>query len=146
MCKAICGANCAECGFHESCKGCAETNGCPFGKKCAIAKYIELGGFEAYCEFKNGLIDEINALNIEGMAKLTQLTPLVGSFVNLEYPLANGTTVKFLNDDEMYLGMQLESELDGEKCFGVIANADFFLVCRYDENAANPELLRYVKR
>lgn len=34
----------------------------------------------------------------------------------------------------------------GANCFGVIANADFFLVCRYDENAANPELLRYVKR
>ena len=39
---AICGANCEECLLFKErkCKGCKETNGCPFGKKCWIAKYI----------------------------------------------------------------------------------------------------------
>ena len=38
------------------------------------------------------------------MPKINELFPLNGSFVNLEYPLLNGGNVKFLNDDEIYLG------------------------------------------
>ena len=42
----MCGALCDGCEFIKSknCKGCKATNGCPFGKKCWIAKYIEIGG------------------------------------------------------------------------------------------------------
>ena len=32
------------------------------------------------------------------------------------------------------------------RCFGVLANADFILVCTYGENGADPELLLYKKR
>ena len=96
-------------------------------------KYDELsddGQFEA---FKKQLIDEINALNVEGMPKLDKLNALVGSYVNLEYRLPNGAKVKFLNDQTTYLGNQLESELGGDRCFGVLANMDFILVCTYGE-------------
>lgn len=148
MKNSICGANCAECPSKESCRGCAETNGCPFGKECFIAKYILTGGTENYTAFKKGLIDEINALDIEGMEKVTELYPLVGTFVNLEYPLPNGGTVKFLTDDETYLGTQVKNLFDesGKTCFGVIARESFILICEYGENCTDPEIVVFKKR
>ncbi len=148
MNKSICGANCAECQAKESCKGCSETKGCPFGKQCFVAKYILTGGNEAWQMFKKGLIDEINALKIDGMEKVTELYPLVGHFVNLEYALPSGDTVKFLKDDEMYLGAQVADLFDDSKktCFGVIARESFILVCTYGENGENPELVLFKRR
>ncbi len=147
MKKSLCGANCAECPSAEICKGCAETNGCPFDKQCFIAKYILVGGTDAYRQFKQKLIDEINALNIEGMQKITELYPLVGNYVNLEYPLPGGKA-KFLSDGEMYLGAQVEDMFDQEKktCYGVIARENFLLVCRYGQNVVDPELIIYKSR
>ena len=109
-------------------------------------RYEELGGNGAFEEFKKLLIEEINALNIEGMPKLTKLNALVGSYINLEYSLPNGRTVKYLDDNTTYLGNQLESEFGGGKCFGIAANMDFILVCTYEKNGDNPELLIYKKR
>lgn len=101
------------------------------------------GQFE---EFKRGLIREINDLSIEGMPKVETLNALVGKYVNLEYPLPNGRKVKFLEDDKTYLGNQMESEFGGERCFGILADMDFILICTYDENGENPELVLYKKR
>lgn len=101
------------------------------------------GQFEA---FKQKLIEEINDLKIEGMPKLTKLNALVGSFVNLAYPLPSGISVKFLNDQTTYLGNQLEPEFGGDRCFGVLANMDFILICTYEAEGANPELVLYKKR
>jgi transcriptional regulator with XRE-family HTH domain len=109
-------------------------------------RYDELsdgGEFEA---FKQKLIDEINALNIEGLPKVEKLNALVGSYVNLAYRLPNGNTVKFLDDSATYLGNQLECEFGGDRCFGVLANMDFILVCTYEKNGENPELVIYKKR
>ena len=91
-------------------------------------------------------MDELNALGIEGMPKVESLNALVGRFVNLEYRLPNGKMVKFLDDEATYLGNQLECEFGGERCFGVVANMDFLLVCTYKENGADPELVVYKKR
>ena len=41
-------------------------------------------------DLKKQLIREINDLHIEGMPKLEKLNALVGSYVNLEYPLPGG--------------------------------------------------------
>ena len=101
------------------------------------------GEFEA---FKQQLIREINDLHIEGMPKVEKLNALVGSFVNLAYPLPNGTSAKFLNDGTTYLGNQLASEFGGNRCFGVLANMDFILICTYEAQGANPELVLYKKR
>jgi len=101
------------------------------------------GQFET---FKRQLIEEINALHIEGMPKVEKLNALVGRYVNLAYRLPNGENVKFLDDQTTYLGNQLESELGGERCFGVLANMDFIMICTYEAEGANPELILYKKR
>ena len=101
------------------------------------------GQFEA---FKKQLIREINDLQIEGMPKVERLNALVGSFVNLAYPLPSGASVRFLNDGTTYLGTQLESEFGGDRCFGVLANMDFILICTYEAEGKSPELLLYKKR
>ncbi|MBQ2940750.1 MAG: helix-turn-helix domain-containing protein [Clostridia bacterium] len=108
-------------------------------------RYKELGGDGAFEEFKKVLIDEINDLHIEGMPHLTKLNALVGGYINLEYRLPGGKTVKFLDDGATYLGNQLESEFGG-RCFGIAANMDFILICTYEENGENPELVMYKKR
>lgn len=148
MKKTFCGANCAECPSEKVCPGCVETKGCPFGKQCFIAKYILTGGMENYEVFKGELIDEINALKVDGMEKVSKLYPLVGNYVNLEYLLPSGSAVKFLKDDEVYLGTQVKNLFDagGKTCFGVIARENFILICTYGENAENPELVLYKNR
>ena len=109
-------------------------------------RYNELGDGGAFEEFKQKLIDEINALNIEGMPKLEKLNALVGSYVNLSYRLPNGAEIKFLDDNATYLGNQLVSEFGGERCFGVLANMDFIMIATYGENGSDPELVLYKKR
>jgi len=109
-------------------------------------RYKYLDGAEKFEEFKKQLIEEINALNIDGMPKLEKLNALVGGYINMEYRLPNGRTVKFLDDEATYLGNQLECEFDESVCFGIAANMDFILVCSYGENGENPELIIYKKR
>ncbi len=109
-------------------------------------RYKELGDDGKFDEFKKKLVEEINALGIEGMPKVEKLNALVGSYVNLEYRLPGGQTVKFLDDGTTYLGTQLEPEFGGDRCFGVLANMDFILVCTYAAGGADPELVLYKKR
>ena len=149
--ESLCGVNCSECDKfnNKKCLGCIETKGCPFGKKCWIAKYIELGGKESFEILKKELINEFNMINIDGMTKINELYPLNGEFVNLLYPLPNGEKIKLLKDDEIYLGNQVECEFNDDvikKCFGLVANMDFLIISMYDENGSNPELLVYKKR
>ena len=108
--ESLCGADCSNCGYGKSnnCKGCKNTNGCPFGKQCLVAKYILTGGKENYELFKQELVNEINSLDVPGMPKITDLNPLNGCFVNLCYPTPNGGTVKLLDDNEIYLGNQVQ--------------------------------------
>jgi hypothetical protein len=108
-------------------------------------RYAEIGGKEKLEEFKRQLIDELNTLlNIEGLPKVEKLNVLPGEFVNMEYTLPNGEKVKFLDDKQTYLGSQLESDFG--ICFGIVANMDFLLICSYEENGENPELVIYKKR
>lgn len=109
-------------------------------------RYDEFSDDGQFEEFKKQLIKEINDLHIEGMPKVEKLNALVGKFVNLEYRLPGGMNVKFLNDQTTYLGNQLESEFGGERCFGVLANMDFILVCTYGKDGIDPELVLYKKR
>lgn len=110
-------------------------------------QYIKLGGKEKFVEFKNKIIDEFNTLLcVEGLPKVTDLNVLPGYFVNLEYRLPNGQMIKFLDDNATYLGSQLECEFGGDRCFGIVANMEFLLVCTYEKDGANPELVVYKKR
>ena len=105
-----------------------------------------MDGADKFEEFKKNLIKEINALHIDGMPEIESLNALVGGYINLEYRLPNGKLVKFLDDAATYLGTQVECEFDDGVCFGVAANMDFILVCSYNENGQNPELIVYKKR
>ena len=109
-------------------------------------QYKNLAGAEEFDQFKKQLMEEINALHIEGMPKVESLNALVGGYINLEYRLPNGQMVKFLDDGATYLGNQLECEFGGSRCFGIAANMEFILVCTYEEDGANPELVVYKKR
>lgn len=109
-------------------------------------RYDELSDNGQFEEFKQQLIEEINELNIEGLPLVKNLNALVGKYVNLEYMLPNGNSVKFLDDSKTYLGNQLESDFGSDRCFGVVANMDFILVCTYEKDGLNPELVLYKKR
>ena len=83
------------------------------------------------------------------MPKIKELNPLNGVFVNLGYPMPNGNNIKLLDDNDIYLGNQVESEFnDGSiiRCFGIIANMDFILISEYGPNGDNPEIVVYKKR
>ena len=151
MKRAICGADCENCGYGKKCGcvGCVQSKGCPFGKKCFIARYITTGGEECYNLFKDKLIAEFNSLNIPGMPKIDDLFALNGAYVNLAYPMPSGKTVKLLDDKQIYLGNQVECEFnDGEllRCYGLVAGMDFLLVSEYGENCTDPEIVVYKKR
>ena len=108
-------------------------------------RYAEIGGKKKLEEFKHKLIQELNALlGIEGLPTVESLNVLPGEFVNLEYTLPGGEKAKFLDDKQTYLGSQLESDFG--RCFGIVASMDFLLVCSYEENGENPELVIYKKR
>ena len=109
-------------------------------------RYTELGGEEGFARFKEQLIAEFNALNIEGMPKVEGLNVLSGYYINLEYPLPNGQKVKLLDDNATYLGNQLPCTFGGSRCFGIAASMQFLLVCTYGANGTDPELVIYKKR
>ena len=134
-----CGSDCCkECSRLVDCGGCEKCSGHPFGGSCIAERN------KNFAALKNSLIDEINALCIEGLT-ISELFLLNGAYVNLEYPLSNGTTVKFLNDKDVYLGNQIE-RTNSERCYGVVANEDFILVCEYGCNGAGPEIVMYKHR
>ncbi|MGN1066618.1 MAG: zinc ribbon domain-containing protein, partial [Candidatus Fimimonas sp.] len=66
-------------------------------------RYEQLGDNGEFERFKLQLVEEFNNLHVEGMPKVEKLNALVGKYVNLEYTLPNGTTAKFLNDEQTYL-------------------------------------------
>ena len=105
----------------------------------------KIGEKEKFFEIKKQIINEFNVLlHIEGLPKVEDLNVLSGEFINMEYMLPNGEKVKFLDDKATYLGSQIESE--SGKCYGIAANMDFLLICTYEENGENPELVVYKKR
>ena len=109
-------------------------------------RYEELSDDGQFETFKKRLIDEINALHVEGMPRVEKLNALVGKYVNLEYRLPGGAKVKFLDDGTTYLGTQLEPEFGGDRCFGVLANMEFILISTYGCDGVDPELVLYKKR
>ncbi len=143
--KTICGIDCATCEWKEGCKGCAETDGRPLGGECVAAKCFKMGGEKCFTAYKNQLIEEFNALGIADMPPVTTLCSLCGAYVNLEYPLPNGESIKLLDNSKIYLGYQLEKP-NSDRCYGLVADDDYLLVCEYGCNGAEPEIILYKKR
>lgn len=143
--QTFCGTNCcSECNRRSECGGCEKVKGHPFGGNCIAVECIEQDGENGFLMFKERLISEINALCIKGLV-IDDLNLLNGFFVNLEYPLENGQTVKLLKDDKVYLGNQIEVE-GKERCYGVVADKKHILVCEYGCNGSDPEIILYKKR
>lgn len=136
---AYCGLDCCrECSRLAECGGCETCKGHPFGGSCIAERN------ENFPELKKRLIQEINALGVDGLG-IHDLHLLSGAYVNLEYPLPNGTAVSFLNDRDVYLGNQVEKSAS-ERCYGIVANEAFILVCEYGCNGAEPEIVLYKRR
>ena len=108
--------------------------------------YEELSDHGEFERFKCQLIGEINDLHIKGLPKVERLNALVGKYVNIEYPLPNGKTANFLDSNETYLGYQLESEIEKNRYFGILADKEFLLIGTYGKDGENPELVLYKKR
>lgn len=130
MKQSLCGTDCQTCSFQAECKGCP----CPFGVDCLVAKHVKQGDYTVY---KQHIIDEINAL---GLFTVKELYELRGSYVNLNYPVDSGT-VTFLDPNKIYLGAQVDGQND--RCYGVVSDGTFLLVCSYGENGSEPKLIHY---
>lgn len=141
----ICGLDCcSECGRKEACGGCRSTEGHPFGGTCIAAQCMKKGGMEEFVKLKSALISEFNALGIPGL-QVQDLNLLNGFFVNLEYTLPNGQTVRLLQDQNIYLGNQIEIP-GSDRCYGLAADTAYLLVCEYGCNGSQPEIVVYKKR
>ena len=151
MKTSVCGIDCGACPMSKSCAWCAATQGHPFGGPCMVAQCCRERGQETceacdgHCKLKETLIAEYNALKIPGMARVTGLNCLKGSFVNLEYTLPSGQTIRFWDDNKIYLGNQI-CKADSNRCYGLTADETHLLVCEYGDNGADPEIILYQKR
>ena len=139
MADSMCGINCEQCSLRSTCAGCTSSNGRPFGGECVVASCCQKseGCWKA---FKEKLIAAFNALHVDGMPEVTDLNALRGSFINLEYTLPSGQTVKVWDDDRIYLGNQL-CKKGSNRCYGLAADEKYLLVCEYGDLGADPEII-----
>lgn len=135
--------NCQKCSFYEQCDGCFKNCGKPFNGFCLSSEIIKERGYEGYQIFKSKIIDEINNLGIKDL-KVYDLNLLSGAYVNLEYELENGSKVKLLKDNDVYLGQQIERE-NNERCYVVVVTFKYLLVCEYGCKGRDPEIILYRK-
>lgn len=137
--SSLCGIDCAACELGGACAGCLETGGRPFGADCVLAPYCRAGE-GALRAFQEQLIAAFNALQIPDMEEVTALNALRGSFINLEYTLPSGQTVKFWNDNGIYLGNQLHKR-GSDRCYGIAADSAHLLVSEYGCGGSGAEVI-----
>lgn len=149
---AVCGLDCGQCAMKDGCAGCSETEGKPFegvGQcplfACCREKGQDSCGQCGCCGLKDRLIAEFNALGIPDMPEVTGLNALPGAYVNLQYVLPGGQEVKFWRDDRVYLGNQLE-KLGSGRCYGLLADEKYLMVCEYGQDGSDPEIIIFKKR
>ena len=142
----LCGLDCcARCQLRgTACAGCEQTDGHPCGGTCVAAECIRQGGRDAMLAQKKAIMDEVNALGIEGL-QVSELYLLIGSYVNLEYPTPGGRKVRLLQDNKVYWGAQIE-RTGNPRCYGLVADESHLLVCEYGCGGADPEIILYRKR
>ena len=149
MNKTICGLDCSQCGWKDSCPGCSATNGRPFGGgQCmvfACCQEKECAGdcFSGkHCALREPLLQEFNSLGIEDMPEVTSLNVLPGSYINLQYTLPGGQTCKLWEDEKLYFANQLEKK-NSDRCYGLTADKTYLLVCEYGCEGADPEIVLF---
>ena len=92
---------------------------------------------------KQQLIDEVNALGISDMPKIDNLFVLQGSMINMEYDV-NGNSVRFLDDQAIYWGNQVEKG-DG-RCYGIACDEHHIFVSEYGKDGADAEVVLFKRR
>ncbi len=92
---------------------------------------------------KQQLIDEVNALGISDMPKIDNLFVLQGSMINMEYNV-NGNSVRFLDDQAIYWGSQVEKG-DG-RCYGIACDEHHIFVSEYGKDGADAEVVLFKRR
>lgn len=127
--KSICGMDCGTCELRDTCRGCCETGGRPFGADCMVAACCRKGG-SALNQCKEALIAAFRALSIQDMEEVTDLIPLKGSFANLTYRLPNGQAVTFWDDNRIYLGTQVRKK-GTDRYYGLLADEICLMVSEY---------------
>ena len=91
---------------------------------------------------KQALINEFNKLGICDMENVTNLNIGKGSFVNLQYRLESGQNIKFWEEDKTYYINEV-CKKNSTRCYGLVADEKYLLVCEYGENGTNPEIVVY---
>lgn len=89
---------------------------------------------------KEQLIKEFNSLGITDMEEVKELNRGTGDFVNLDFKLPCGQSVKLWNDNKTYYINQLEKK-NSTRCYGLTADEKYLLVCEYGENGADAEIV-----
>lgn len=110
-----------------------------------VYKCYKDGGEKSFFEYKSQLIQEFNDLNIPDLPPITELFPLNGSYINLEYTLPSGQRVKLLRDSDIYLGCQVERP-GSERCYGLSAVDGYLMVCEYGCGGEDPQIVLYKRR
>lgn len=146
MTTSICGLDCNQCPVKDTCAGCEAISqgGCVIAACCQKQEYESCQKCAGACHLKEQLIAEFNALGIDDMEEVRDLNALSGSYINLEYALPNGQTVRFLKDEKVYLGNQLHKR-NSDRCYGLAADENFLLVCEYGEGGCDAEIVLYKK-
>jgi len=112
---------------------------------CAREKKAESCAACGACSLRSDLIEQFNSLNITGMEPLTTLYALKGSFINMTYKLPGGMPARFWDDDKIYLGSQLAKK-GSDRCYGLAADEKYLMVCEYDPDGTNPEIVVFKRR
>ena len=146
----ICGINCSECELKTTCGGCEATGGHPFGGSCVVAECChgrdqQSCGECTDCSLRRQIISEFNALGIADMGEVQSLNLLLGSFINSEYLLPSGVTVKLWEDGSVYFANMLPKQ-GSEQCYGIAADVDHLAVTEFGENGSDPKLVLFKRR
>lgn len=89
---------------------------------------------------KEELLKEFNRLGIKDMEEVTELYQLKGDFINLEYKLPSGQTIKLWDDDKLYYGAEI-CKKNSARCYGLAADDRYLLVCEYGDGGADAEIV-----
>lgn len=86
------------------------------------------------------LLNQFNELCIPNMDPVTELNEVKGKFINLELPLPDGKKAKFWNDHKIYLANQMHRQ-GTHRCYGLVADEVYLMVCEYGDDCADPEIV-----
>ncbi len=89
---------------------------------------------------KEQLIIEFNKLEIPDMDEVKELYEGKGDFVNLDFTLPCGESVKLWDNSKIYYINQLEKK-GSSRCYGLTADEKYLLVCEYGANGENAEIV-----